>query len=225
MSHYLQTTKEGRTAFPTAEGEKVLRTIEAQWRAARGTRSVPQQAHLDTRELAEVLTHSFTLERVTSSVARFRVAGQAIHSHLNMEPRGMPISAIFTPQGRQMLAPLIYDTCECPAIVEVPLIAQRRFVRTSLRGRLLMLPLRNGSGPTNSIFGALVLDGKNSGRPLRFDFDADGALRIEHITPVVRTIHEVATMTPEHPDTIRPAQTVHQNPTVFPRLRLVVDNT
>ena len=219
MSRDPQYKASHRTPFHAPQGEAVLRQIEEHWQLTRGAQTVPYRSDLTNFGLGDALSHSFTLERVTPSVARFRVAGQALHDHLRMEPRGMPISAMFTPQGRQMLAPLIFDVCETPCIVEVSLMTPKRFAAPSLRARLLMMPVRTGDADEiNTIFGALVVDGKGSSRTMRFDFDPDGVLRSEQLRPKIRTIHEVAEPVVED---VVPSRVV----TPFPALRLVVDNT
>ena len=207
-----------RAPFHDDDGEKMLCQVESHWRNVRVNQLVPSRADIGTGILAPVLGHTFVLERVTASVARFRVAGQAIHSMLNMEPRGMPISAIFTPMGRQMLAPLIYDVCEGPELVEIPLVAQRGLARSPLRARLLMLPIRTIGDEINAIFGALVLDGRAGRRSIRFDFDVESELRTEALRPAIRTVHEVM-------DEPVPTPPMRSFEAKRAGLRLVVDNT
>lgn len=217
-----------RTPFHDEAGEAILRRFDSHWHTSRGSRTVPSRADLNSGILENTLSHSFFLERVTPTVARFRVAGQAIHTHLGMEPRGMPISAVFTPAGRQMLAPLIYDVCENPAIVEVPLIAQRRFAFGSIRARLLMMPVRTIDREINMICGAMVMDGSGGSRSLRFDIDPDYPLRTEHVRPAIRTVHEVLTDVPHVAQTASEVTPRAPEPSPAPRLsglRLVVDNT
>ena len=207
-----------RVPFHDDEGEQVLDQVETQWRHLRGNQLVPNRADIGTGAFSSVLSHTFILERVTPSVARFRVAGQTIHKMLNMEPRGMPISAIFSPLGRQMLAPLIYDVCEGPELVEIPLIAQRGLARSPLRARLLMLPIKTTGDGINAIFGAIVVDGRAGRRSIRFDFDVESELRTEALSPVIRTVHEVM----DEPDTLPSLRSFTAQ---RPGLRLVVDNT
>lgn len=233
MSHDRIFSLHPRVPFHDEAGEAALHQVETHWRNLRANQLVPNRADIGSGALSPVLSHTFVLERVTPSVARFRVAGQAIHGMLNMEPRGMPISAIFTPMGRQMLAPLIYDVCEGPELVEIPLIAQRGLARSPLRARLLMLPIKTTGPDINGIFGAIVIDGRAGRRSLRFDFDSDGTMRTEPLGPVIRTVHEVMTdddedvpqvaartIEPVLPHELRQLDEPRQ-----PGLRLVVDNT
>ena len=219
-----------RTAFHDPAGEEILRKVEAHWRSLRNGNDVPHRVDLTPGAVADGLSHCFMLGRVTPSVARFRVAGQAIHALLKMEPRGMPLSALFTPAGRQMLAPIIHDVCETPEISEVPLVAPRGMGRAPLRARLLLLPMRHDVEGINRILGALVVDGRPGRKALRFEFDQEGTVRSESTQPIIRTVHEImsvpnVTLHPAAP----PLQQANSVPTLAPikgfGLRLVVDNS
>jgi len=217
-----------RTPFHVPKGEAVLKHVERHWQSLRDGDDVPHRADLSPDELADSLAHCFTLERVAPSVARFRVAGRAVHEVLNMEPRGMPISALFTPLGRDMLAPLIYDVCEGPDIVEVPITAARGLGRHAMRGRLLLMPLKHDDHEVSRLFGALVVDHAAGRRQLRFDFDQSQNLRQHRVLPaqqpVVRTVFEM--LGEAQPDDWAPApQQQVQRPARASGLRLVVDNT
>ncbi|MBB5721871.1 hypothetical protein FHS72_001495 [Loktanella ponticola] len=202
-----------RTPFHDPNGEAVLKQVERHWRSMRNGDDLPQRVDLSPDHLSDSLAHCFTLERVAPTIARFRVAGRAVHEVLNMEPRGMPLSALFTPAGRDMLAPLIFDVCEGPDIVEVPVIAARSLGRSPLRGRLLLMPLKHAGQEVNRLFGAVVVDGKTGRRPMRFDFDRDQSLRQQAVQPIIRTVHEILS----EPTVAHPAPR--------PALRLIVDNT
>lgn len=218
-------TSQRRTAFHDTAGEDVLQQVEHHWRTMRKGASIPQRIDMTPDAMSGSLTHCFMAERVTPSVLRFRVAGQSLHNLLNMEPRGMPISALFTPTGRNMLAPVIFDTCEGPEISEIPLIAARGLGRSALRARLLLLPLRHEDEAVNRLFGALVVDGKPSRRALRFDFDPEQPVRSQSVQPVIRTIHEAKpTAVPPARPTADHAVTAPRR-AKFPALRLVVDNS
>jgi hypothetical protein len=235
-------TSPRRTAFHHEAGENVLSQVERHWRDMRKGADVPDRVDLTPAPLSDALAHCFTLERVTPTVARFRVAGRNVHKLLNMEPRGMPISALFTPLGREMLAPIIFDVCETPEITEIPLVAHRGFGRTPLRGRLLLLPLKQDSEEVNRLFGALVVDGRSGRRPLRFDFDQEQSLRVQSVRPIIRTIHEVmdepitdfggpgptpafSTQTPVLAFESETTTVSTERSTTSPALRLVVDNS
>lgn len=209
-----------RIAFHDPTGDMILQSVEQHWRSLRKGTDVPERVDMTPGPVSEGLAHCFMLERVTPSVARFRVAGQAIQTLLKMEPRGMPMSALFTPAGREMLAPIIHDVCENPEICEVPLVAHTGFGRSPLRGRLLLLPLRHDGDIINRLFGALVVDGKVGRRPLRFDFDQSIAIRTQTFQPVIRTVHEIMS----EPDNMVIPQPMMKREGPWPSLRLVVNN-
>ncbi|UWQ97968.1 PAS domain-containing protein [Rhodobacteraceae bacterium S2214] len=233
MPNEREYTTQHRTPFHDQAGEDVLTRVEAHWQDMRKGSALPNRVDMTPGPLSDSLAHCFTLERVTPSVARFRVAGRAIHQILNLEPRGMPISALFTPMGREMVAPIIYDVCEGPEISEIPLVAPRGLGRSPLRGRMLLLPLKHDGEAVNRIFGAIVIDGRAGRRPLRFEFDSEQSLRSEPVQPVIRTVHEIL----KYPDVAPVATPPLPSPQIWeppalqptstptPALRLVVDNT
>ena len=209
-----------RTSFHDPVGDMILQSVEQHWRSLRKGADVPQRIDFMPGPMSECLAHCFMLERVRPSVARIRVAGQAIHTLLKMDPRGMPMSVLFTPAGRQMLAPIVNDVCENAAIFEVPLTANRGLGRSLLKGRLLLLPLRHDGDAINRLLGALVVDGRIGRRTLRFDFDQNVATRTQTIQPVIRTVHEI--MSEPADIVVLPPRMKRQGPR--PALRLVVDN-
>lgn len=224
-------TTEHRIPFHDDAGDAILTRVEDHWHAMRRGSALPNRVDMSPGPLSDSLAYCFTLERVTPSVARFRVAGREVHKLLNMEPRGMPISALFTPTGREMLAPIIYDVCERREISEIPLIASRGLGRSPLRGRMLLLPLKHDGEAVNRIFGAIVVDGRPPRRALRFEIDNGQPLRCEPVRPAIRTVHEIlsypdADETPlpplPTPQIWEPAEP-RRDP--MPALRLVVDNT
>jgi hypothetical protein len=247
MQNEREYTTSQRTPFHDQAGDDVLIRVEKHWRSMRKGSDLPKRVDMTPGPLSDDLAHCFTLERVTPSVARFRVAGRAMHQMLSMEPRGMPISALFTPTGREMLAPIIFDVCERPEISEIPLIAARGLGRSPLRARMLLLPLKHDGEAVNRIFGAIVVDGRPPRRTLRFEFDREQSLRSEPIQPIIRTVHEILThpdtgpdmpplpspsawVPPRTPEWVSPNQDTYEPSTPRPRspmpaLRLVVDNT
>lgn len=245
MTNKSEQTSYTRLPFESDVGETILRDVEACWRGLRDASGVPARRDLTPQPLVGALSHCFILERVTATVARFRVAGQSVHKLLEMEPRGLPLSSLFTASSRISLAPIINAVCEGPELAEIPVIASRGIARTPLRGRLLLLPLKDDDGAVTRIFGAIVVDGNRARRALRFDFDTNYPLRSQKIKPIIRTVHEVASLTevlelpntrhetPAKPASPRiPAEVTQQvwnapgaAASKRPALRLVVDNT
>lgn len=224
-----------RIPFHTAEGEALLKKVEAHWAEKRNFGSIPSQADLAPEPLNDALSYCFILERLSPTIARFRVAGQGLNDLLRLEARGMPLSAIFTPEGRAQLGPIINAVCEVPEIVEIPVTASRGIIGGPLRGRVLLLPLKDVEGKLTRIFGALIVDGTPGRRALRFDIDPLVPLRTQRLSPVIRTIAEnaPAATAPQYVQRLRDVEpTMPVVPSVLPTLsarrsylRLVVDNT
>lgn len=224
-----------RIPFHRADGEKILQHVEAHWEKLRSTDAVPHQMQLSSENLNEALAHCFVLERVAPTIARFRVAGKHLNDLLGMDARGMPLSILFSAEGRETLAELLASVCDGPEIVEIPLTATRGLRRTVLRSRLLLLPLKDRNGHVTRIFGAMVMDGAPGRQPVRLDIDQSVPLRCKRLTPMIRTISEMKAAVADMQDAAKPATISKVMPTdapmplpvrsARPYLQLVVDNT
>lgn len=235
MSHQHTKLRYNRIPFHRIEGEQVLQRVEAHWEKLRSGEAVPHQMQLSSENLEDVLSHCFVLERVAPTIARFRVAGKQMTELLGMDARGMPLSIMFSAEGRDALAPLLKSVCEGPEIVEVPLSATRGLRRSVVRARLLMLPLKDRDGQITRIFGALVMDGNAGRQPVRFSFDESVPLRCKRLTPMIRTISQMKAAVADMEDAASVATISKALPTTNPLplpsrnarpyLQLVVDNT
>lgn len=141
----------------------LLTGFEAYWRRISRLEPVPDRVDVSADGLDAALPHAFILERVAPGVARIRVAGQALSDLARVEPRGMPISALFEARARDLLAERLEAVFRGPAILGVPLrVAAGRGTRLARgrgAGQMLCLPLRGPTGVIDRIMGALVLDG------------------------------------------------------------------
>ena len=231
MSQEHQKLRYNRIPFHIASGEKVLQDVEAHWEKMRATETVPAHAQVSPEALDTALAHCFVLEKVAPTIARFRVAGKNINDLLGVDVRGMPLSTLFSASGRAALEPLIASVCEGPEIAEIPVSTPIRGLRRSLvRGRLLLLPLKDRDGQVTRIFGAIVLDGSTQRHTVRFDFDQSVPLRCKRLTPMIRTISKVRPTSPEigvAPEETTMNRAMEDLPLRRPRpyLQLVVDNT
>lgn len=237
MVHQQTVLRHNRVAFHTEAGEEILQRVERHWEKMRTPGEVPSRMSIQPQPLDHALSHCFVLERVAQTHARFRVAGQALTHVLGQDARNLPLGALFTVDGADVLGELVQAVCEGPEIVEMPLTASRGLVRGPLRGRLLMMPLTDRNGQVTRIFGALVLDGAPGRKPLCFDVDTALPLRRKAITPLARHIarlkSQIADMSAA-PVAERPRARVLPTrdvdvavpaPVSHPHLRLVVDNT
>ena len=103
------TDHEGTNVLPfqtghPAQRDPALARIEAYWTEIRAGRLVPARSEIDPRGLEGVLGHAFILERLTTGLARLRIAGSHMTELLGMETRGLPLSTIFAAEARDTLA-------------------------------------------------------------------------------------------------------------------------
>ncbi len=198
------------TKLAPAEAQ-ILHTLEQDWR----TISVRPEAvtRFDPSLLDAALPYAFMLERTAPGALRTRVAGQRLHEMLRMDPRGMPFTSFFTEEASETVLRLAEKAFTAPAVVGIPLIANRSFGRRALRAETLLLPLRDAQGQLTRVMGALVVSGHIGTRGLRFDLATDQTVRCD-------------VMDTPYPDrrarrgAVKPPARVEK-----PGLRLVVDNS
>lgn len=165
-------------AVPVFADCAILRDIETYWQSLRHAQAIPARVDVAAHRIDAALPHAFILQRVAPYVARFRVAGQKLHDLMKLDPRGMPISALFGQDNRAELQALIEAAFVRPAIVAVPLVAPAQLFRGPVTARMLLMPLRDARGQTSRVLGALVADGVVGHRPRRFDLAPDAAAQV-----------------------------------------------
>ncbi|MGY6635162.1 MAG: PAS domain-containing protein [Alkalilacustris sp.] len=146
-----------------------LSSLRAYWEALRGDALVPRRSEVDPRGIERALGIAFLAERVAPEVARFRVAGMRINGLMGMEVRGMPLSAMFQPDGRETLGRALRRVFDGPAIAEVSLRGATGFMQPRLDGRMLLLPLRAEDGTVSRILGGLAVTGSIGTTPRRLE--------------------------------------------------------
>lgn len=146
-----------------------INRIERYWNQVRGNRLVPSRCEIDPRGLEGVLSNAFILERITGGLARFRIAGSHLNDLTGLELRQMPISALFLPGSREILAEAMVSAFEDPAIVRMNITSPAGFGRECLNGEMILLPLRSDLGDIDRILGGMVFDGKIGRTPRRID--------------------------------------------------------
>lgn len=203
------------------QSEETVDQIYDYWAKERRGRLVPSRADIDPRGLEGVLAHAFVLERIAAGLARFRIAGAHMNDVMGSDVRGMPLSAVFMPESRDLLSEVLTDAFDAPAVVRLNVMSEGGFGRKEVRGRMLLLPLRSDLGDITRILGAVSVDGPLGRAPRR--------LVIEHETRISLTgfadVPEKTSKRPTRPVGHRrvlttPAPTMEQR-----GLRLVVDNT
>ncbi len=175
-------------------GRSVLLEIEEHWRALKAASDfLPRRSEVDASRMAGALPHAFILERVAPGVARFRIAGRSVAAVVDMEPKGLPLSALFTSASRPTLQNWLDRCFDAPALVDLLVEASQGPLRQPLRGRLLLLPLLDGNGHVARALGGLLLDGLPRRSNLRLHLP-DAVPRVETIAPraPIRVFAEVA---------------------------------
>ncbi len=155
----------------------ILQTLEMDWRTI--TAQDDSKGRFDPALMDAALPYAFMLERTAPDALRTRVAGQKLHEMMRMDPRGMSFTAFFTGASRDIALRLAETAFTTPAIVGIPLTAQRGLGRKPLRGEALLLPLRDAEGHLNRVMGALVVSGEPGSRGLRFDVADDQPIRCD----------------------------------------------
>lgn len=162
-----------------ARRHPALVQVEGYWDSLRGDRLVPERSEVDPRGLAGALEHAFVLERIAPGLARFRVAGMHLSDLMGLEVRGMPISAVFSPDSRPKLATALEAMFQEPAQIRMQLRGEEGIGRKALGGELLILPLRSDGGDVTRALGCVVMDGKIGRQPRRLQIT-----QMEHKTLV-----------------------------------------
>jgi hypothetical protein len=174
-----------QTERPSQE-DPVLAELERYWRSLRPAGALPARSDVNPARIDAALPHAFILERVAPRVGRLRVAGRALCDLLGMEARGMPICAFFRPEAQEDVRAQLARVFDGPALVEMPLVGQRRRWLAPFAARLLLLPLAGPDGRATRALGALVTEDAAARTPVRFVLAADRPLRIEPLLPAGR---------------------------------------
>ncbi|WP_249275988.1 PAS domain-containing protein [Rhodobacter sp. JA431] len=163
----------------TGVSRRVVAQMRAYWEGLRKGRDVPARAEIDPRGLESALEYAFILERVAPGMGRFRLAGMHLNDLMGMEVRGMPLTALFTPEGRKRVADATEAVFSGPSVAELVLTAEAGIGKPAMTARLILLPMKSDMGDVTRILGCLVAEGAGIGRtPRRFVVDA------VHVEPV-----------------------------------------
>ncbi len=160
-------------------GRRVVAQIRAYWEGLRRGRDVPARAEIDPRGIEGALEYAFILERVAPGMGRFRLSGMHLNDLMGMEVRGMPLTALFTPEARKRIADATEAVFAGPAVAEVMLSAEAGIGKPALVARMILLPMKSDMGDVTRILGCIVAEGPEIGRtPRRFLVDA---VRVEPV--------------------------------------------
>jgi hypothetical protein len=129
------------------------------WDRLRAGRSMPTRDEIDPRDLAQALEFLFVAEPVAPGVARLRLAGQHLSRLLGMEPRGMPLCALFCGPARDEVSGALQQVTRSGLRVLLPIQSQGALGRPALDGLLALMPLGTSPGQPPRILGVLQTRG------------------------------------------------------------------
>lgn len=157
----------------------MLAEVRAYWEGLRHGADLPRRDEIDPRGIARALENTFLLERVAPGVARFRIAGMQLHDLMGMDVRGMPLSSLIEPAGRNRLSEALEGVFAGPGTLELWLEGERGIFRPALEGRMLILPLTAQRGDVGLAMGCLAMHGALGRAPRRFAIAGVMSERIE----------------------------------------------
>lgn len=145
-----------------------LRQVRAYWAALCHDGLPPFRAQIDPRGIDTALGGAFIAERVALGVGRLRIAGMLLSDLAGCDPRGLPLSVLFEPQARRVMAGILDQVFDDRAQLDLTLAAERHIGRSGLEAQLVLLPLRSQPGTPALMLGCIVVSGDPGRRARRF---------------------------------------------------------
>ncbi len=145
-----------------------LSRVDAYWNQQRKGRLVPCRSDIDPMGLEGVLANVFIAERISTGLARFRIAGTHLNEIVGLDVRGMPVSAIFNSPDREKLAQGLEAVFDHPATFHIKLESEKSFGRGHLSGEMMFFPLRSDLGEISRALGVVTMTGDVGRTPRRF---------------------------------------------------------
>lgn len=152
------------------------------WASLRGDRPMPARDEIDPRDLAGALEFLFIAEPIAAGVARLRLAGQHLTHLLGMEPRGMPLCALFDGAARAEIGQAVEQVERYGMRALIPVRADGGIGRPALEGLLALMPLGDGGGRSSRLLGVLQTRGVIGRGPRRLAL-AGPAMRLPDALP------------------------------------------
>jgi hypothetical protein len=136
-----------------------LGPVIAYWQSLRRGRPVPARTDLDPAGLLPFLSASGIVERDRAGRIRFRLAGRVIAECLGVEPRGMPLRALFAFAARDRIQALATAAFDCPQLVRLTLVAEAPDPdMPPVAVPCALLPLSDTAGTVNRALFCLDID-------------------------------------------------------------------
>lgn len=123
----------------------VLAQTRAYWEGLRQGSALPLRKAVDPRGLVGVLDRVFLANRIGRGIAQIRIAGSSLTEFAGLDVRGLPLSCLFGPESRGLLADTMEKVFTGPAVAEIDLGSDRAPGPVPV-ARLLLLPLEDEAG-------------------------------------------------------------------------------
>jgi hypothetical protein len=160
-------------ALPRFEG---LAQVRAYWEALRTAGMLPDRRAIDPRGLNGMLDRIFLAEYIGKGHMQMRVAGSGLTEFAGDDIRGLPLSCLFTPESRPLLAQTLQTVIETPAVAELDLGSDRRGGAMPF-ARMLLLPLADPGG-SGLVLGAVSFSGGMAACKLQIQSRREETLQI-----------------------------------------------
>lgn len=147
----------------------------------------PDRAALDASMMAHALPDVFIAELVTPRVARLRLVGHRVEDLMEMEVRGMPLTALFTGPARDVLTDAVEQVGR-GARVLLPVEGERGFGLPTMTGQLALLPLCDGTGAITRVLGVLEIQGSIGRKPRRLNVTTSAPLALPALQEMPRPV-------------------------------------
>lgn len=200
--------------FQSNQQFPVISQVEAYWQALSTAGAIPMRADIDPRGIERALEYTFVLERIAPRVARIRLSGMHLNDLMDMEVRGMPLTALFGVPAREEIAAVLETVFTSPATALLTLVSPRGIGAPALDARMLLLPLQSTQGVVDRALGCLVSNGAIGRGPRRFEVSTRKITRLGALAPEKAPLRprsfaeDQAPYSPakaERPDASRPA--------------------
>lgn len=149
--------------FAARLGSQVLRDVFAYWQRRRGSRPMPTRGDIEPMDIPQLLPHVFIHDVIAAPRDyRARLLGTAIGERYGQDHTGKLIGDIF-PEPTLSLVRRLFDTVvdeRHPAHAAGPVVWRHDQYSVF---EAVFLPLADGAGSVNMIFGALVFGSRPPG--------------------------------------------------------------
>ncbi len=148
----------------------------------------PSRTALDAHAMAQDLPNVFIAELVTPRVARLRLVGHRVEDLMDMELRGMPLTALFTANARAVLVDAVEQVGRGARVI-LPLEGEKGFGLPEVTGKLALLPLCDATGQVTRVMGVLEYHGRIGRKPRRLNVTAQSPMALPALADTKQPAH------------------------------------